>query len=187
MSQTGPSEASDSTGSKSTAQSLSAELDKLTTAVLEVSDNVQACAQESDVRHAAYRARAEEQKQRTTSFQDQIAKMVAMTQEGLRREREEPLKVPNPEKFQRNLQRAAFGTGGDSESASRSSMLESSRDSMSAESRTHSVRESQADSGLQPGDYPTGSPASVRASCGSSPVSESQSGILSDTSSWQKV
>ncbi|KAM5535008.1 hypothetical protein V8D89_011381 [Ganoderma adspersum] len=187
MSQTGPSESRDSAASRSTIPSLSSELDGLTTAVLEVSDNLQACAQESDARHAAYLARAAQQQQRATGFQDQIAKMLAMTQEGLRREREEPLKVPNPEKFKRNLQRAAFGMGGDSESASRSSMLESLRDSMSAESQAQSLRESQAESSLQPGDYPTGSPASIRASCGSDSVSGSQSGILSDTSSWQKV
>lgn len=90
MPQTALSESEDST--KSTTPSLSAELDKLTTAVLDVSDNIQACAQESDARHAACLARAEDQKQRTTSFQDQIAKMLAMTQEGLRKEREEPLK-----------------------------------------------------------------------------------------------
>lgn len=89
--------------------------------------------------------------------------------------------VPNPEKFKRKLQRAAFGTGGDSDSASRSSMLESLRDSMSAESQAQSLRESRAEvtSSLRPGDYPTGSPASVRASCGSGSVSDSQSGILS--------
>ncbi|KAI1790185.1 hypothetical protein LXA43DRAFT_524388 [Ganoderma leucocontextum] len=184
MSQAASSESQDSVSLRSTAPSLSAELDKLTTAVLEVSDNIQACSRESDARHAAHLARADDQEQRTASMQDQIAKMLAMTQEGLRREKEEPLKVPNPRKFQRNLQRAAFGTGGDSESASRSSMLESSRHSLSAES-AQSLRGSQAESVPRPGDYPTGSPGSIRASRGS--VSDSQSVILSDASSWQKV
>ena len=96
MSQTGPSESGDSGASKSTVPSLSSELDELTTAVLEVSDNLQSCAQESDARHAAYLARVEQQQQRATSFQDQIAKMLAMTQEGLRREKEEPLKGMGP-------------------------------------------------------------------------------------------
>ncbi len=96
MSQTAPPHSENSTSSESTAPSLSSELDKLTTAVLEVSDNLQACAQESDARHAAYLARAEEQKQCATGFQDQIARMLAMTQEGLRREREEPLKGMDP-------------------------------------------------------------------------------------------
>ncbi len=57
-------------------------------------------------------------------------------------------------------------------------MLESSRDSVSAESPAQSLRNSQAESVPQPEDYPIGSPASVQASCGSGSLSDSQSGVL---------
>ncbi|RDX53426.1 hypothetical protein OH76DRAFT_1416089 [Lentinus brumalis] len=110
--------------------SLTDELEHLTTAIQQVGDEIQTCKQASEERHVAMLARDEEQMRRTLTVQEQLAQMLAMTQESLRRNREEPLAVPGAqEQYARNVQRAAFGTGGDSESASRSSMLES-RDSV---------------------------------------------------------
>ncbi|EJF63298.1 hypothetical protein BD309DRAFT_853685 [Dichomitus squalens] len=99
MSQNTPSESRASTSSKSTVSSLTTELDKLTTAVLEVTDHIQACSQASDAHHAAYIAHVEEQKKRTAGIQDRIAQMLAMTQESLKRDEEEPLKGALPHRL----------------------------------------------------------------------------------------
>ncbi|KAI0720599.1 hypothetical protein C8T65DRAFT_692813 [Cerioporus squamosus] len=125
MSFSNPSSSSPST-STSIPISLTDELEQLTTAIQQVGDEIQTCKQASEERHVAKLARDDEETQRTLTVQEQLAQMLAMTQESLRRNKEEPLAVPGgQEKYARDLQRAAFGVGGDSESVSRSSMMES--------------------------------------------------------------
>ena len=71
--------------------SLTDDLDRLTTAIQQVGDEIATCKQESEERHNARLARDEQETQRTLSVQEQLAQMIAMTQESLRRRREEPV------------------------------------------------------------------------------------------------
>ncbi len=71
--------------------SLTDELEHLTTAIQQVGDEIQTCKQASEERHVAMLARDEEQMRRTLTVQEQLAQMLTMTQEALRRNKEEPL------------------------------------------------------------------------------------------------
>ncbi len=69
------------------------QLDQLTTVIQHVGDDIQTCKTASEERHQVRQAREEEQKKRTASVQEQLAQMLAMTQESLRRKREEAASV----------------------------------------------------------------------------------------------
>ncbi|KAI0647929.1 hypothetical protein C8Q79DRAFT_1008309 [Trametes meyenii] len=106
--------------------SVEGHLERLTNAVHEVGDHIQACKETSEARHATAEAREEAAQTRTLSVQEQLARMLAMTQETLRREKEERVtSVSSPQKYAQDLQRAAFGAGGTPDSISRSSMMDS--------------------------------------------------------------
>ncbi|KAI0754828.1 hypothetical protein C8Q80DRAFT_1266384 [Daedaleopsis nitida] len=112
--------------------SLDDQLDRLTTAIQEVGESIHECKTASDERHALKLAHDDKEGQRTLTVQEQLAQMLAMTQESLRRSKEEPVVgavSSASQTFARDLQRAAFGSGGSVDTASRSSMLESSRES----------------------------------------------------------
>ncbi|KAI0667646.1 hypothetical protein C8Q78DRAFT_1051924 [Trametes maxima] len=109
------------------ASSVEEHLERLTSAVHEVGDHIQACKETSEARHAAAEAREETAQTRTLSVQEQLAWMLAMTQETLRREKEERV-TSSPQKYAQDLQRAAFGAGRTPDSISRSSMMDSGTD-----------------------------------------------------------
>ncbi|KAI0712317.1 hypothetical protein C8Q76DRAFT_483359 [Earliella scabrosa] len=113
--------------------SLDDQLERLTNAIQQVGEGIQQCNGASDDRHARKLAREEEERRRTTSVQDQLAQMLAMTQQSLRRNQPNgddsgqgagAVPAAPSSTFSRDLQRAAFGAGGTPETASRSSMLE---------------------------------------------------------------
>ncbi|KAI9058494.1 hypothetical protein FKP32DRAFT_1680888 [Trametes sanguinea] len=96
-------------------------IERLTDLVQDISERLDACSKASDARHAAWQTREDAQKQRAESAQEQLARIAAMAREMVRRETEERV-TSEPEKYARDLQRAAFGTGGSADSVSRSSM-----------------------------------------------------------------
>ncbi|KAI0667654.1 hypothetical protein C8Q78DRAFT_1051956 [Trametes maxima] len=110
------------------ASSVEEHLERLTNAVHEVGDHIQACKETSEARHAAAEAREETAQTRTLSVQEQLARVLAMTQETLRREKEERV-TSSPQQYAQDLQRAAFGAGRTPDSISRSSMMDSGTDS----------------------------------------------------------
>ncbi|KAI0349594.1 hypothetical protein OH77DRAFT_1431935 [Trametes cingulata] len=111
----------DSTPSSS---SLEDQLDRLTTTVQETAHQLHVCSAACAERCALARARDDEEKRRTESVHEQLARLLAMTREGVRREREERV-TTSPETYVQDLRRAAFGAGRTPESISRSSMMES--------------------------------------------------------------
>ncbi|RPD62531.1 hypothetical protein L227DRAFT_573094, partial [Lentinus tigrinus ALCF2SS1-6] len=90
MSSPAPSSSAPSTA-PSVPASLTDQLDRLTTAIQHVGDEIETCKQVSEERHLAKLVRDEEETQRTLTVQEQLAQMIAMTQESLRKNREEPL------------------------------------------------------------------------------------------------
>ncbi|OJT10652.1 hypothetical protein TRAPUB_12846 [Trametes pubescens] len=119
--------ASASNSSKDSIQSagsVEAQLERLTTAVHENGHLIHVCTVLCEERCALALARDAQQAQRSESVQAQLARMLAMTQETLRREREVRV-TADPEKYVLDLRRAAFGAGSTADSISRSSLMES--------------------------------------------------------------
>ncbi|OSC97204.1 hypothetical protein PYCCODRAFT_1185280 [Trametes coccinea BRFM310] len=102
-------------------------IERLTDLVHDIGDRLDGCSKASDARYAAWQSREEAQRQRAESAQAQLARIAAMAREMVRRETEERV-TAEPEKYARDLQRAAFGTGGSADSISRSSMMMDSSD-----------------------------------------------------------
>ncbi|KAI0632230.1 hypothetical protein C8Q77DRAFT_1272279 [Trametes polyzona] len=110
--------------SKAPSASVDEALERLTTAVQENGHLVHVCTALCEERCALAAARDEAQKARALGVQEQLARVLAMTRETVRREREVRV-TSDPQKYALDLQRAAFGAGGTPDSISRSSMMES--------------------------------------------------------------
>ncbi|EIW59337.1 uncharacterized protein TRAVEDRAFT_46642 [Trametes versicolor FP-101664 SS1] len=106
------------------AGSVEAQLERLTSAVHETGHLIHVCTVLCEERCALALARDEQQAKRAESVQEQLARMLAMTQETLRREREVRV-TADPEKYVLDLRRAAFGAGSTADSISRSSLMDS--------------------------------------------------------------
>ncbi|KAI0826917.1 hypothetical protein BC628DRAFT_1372583 [Trametes gibbosa] len=140
--------------STSTTSQLSIEdqLERLTAVVQETAHLIHVCTALCEARCAEVRARAEADRKRAGDVQEQLRRMMEMTKEMVRRESErsrvscefnfsaapwgrgkrscpnaDSLRVADPQKYARDLQRAAFGAGGTADSISRSSMMETGK------------------------------------------------------------
>ncbi|KAI0335780.1 hypothetical protein GY45DRAFT_1227643, partial [Cubamyces sp. BRFM 1775] len=102
--------------------SLEEHLEQLTDVVHETGHLIHVCSATCAARCALAEKRDAEERTRTASVQEQLARMLAMTQEMVRREKEERV-TSSPQKYVQDLQRAAFGPGGTPDTISRSSMM----------------------------------------------------------------
>ncbi|KAJ8481008.1 hypothetical protein ONZ51_g6294 [Trametes cubensis] len=91
--------------------SLEEHLEQLTDVVQETGHLIHVCSATCAARCALAEKRDAEERARTASVQEQLARMLAMTQEMVRREKEERV-TSSPQKYVQDLQRAAFGAGG---------------------------------------------------------------------------